>query len=174
MGERFRRAKDFKKAFPRDDAFYPQLASVARMIHSGLTVPAYKVSLEGFDTHSAQANKHSMVLTRLATGLSKFAELMQVHGHWDNVLIMTYSEFGRRVQENTAIGTDHGNASAHLVMGGAVKGKKIYGAYPSLENLVGGDLKHTVDLRSVYRTIAQNWWGKASSPWAGHQNLGFV
>ncbi len=79
-------------------------------------------------------------------------------GRWDDVLVMTYSEFGRRVRPNASGGTDHGTAAPQFVFGGGVKGG-LYGVYPSLADLQDGDLKHTVDFRNVFATIAQGCWG---------------
>jgi uncharacterized protein (DUF1501 family) len=77
---------------------------------------------------------------------------------WNDVVVMTYSEFGRRARQNASAGTDHGAAAPHFVMGGAVKGG-LHGAYPSLADLQDGDLKHSVDFRSVFATIARGCWG---------------
>jgi uncharacterized protein (DUF1501 family) len=71
---------------------------------------------------------------------------------------MTYSEFGRRAKQNASAGTDHGTAAPHFVTGGAVKGG-LYGAYPSLSDLQDGDLRHTVDFRSVFAAVARGCWG---------------
>ena len=80
-------------------------------------------------------------------------------GRWDDVLVLTYSEFGRRARQNASGGTDHGTAAPHFVMGGKVKGG-LHGAYPSLADLQDGDLRHTVDFRDVYSTIARGCWGQ--------------
>jgi uncharacterized protein (DUF1501 family) len=88
---------------------------------------------------------------------------MKRNGQWDNVLLMTYSEFGRQVAENGNRGTDHGEASAHLVMGGKVHGG-IYGRSPDLKHLNSNALRHSIDFRSVYGTIASRCWG-LRNPW---------
>jgi uncharacterized protein (DUF1501 family) len=80
------------------------------------------------------------------------------HNLWRDTLIVTYSEFGRRVIENASQGTDHGTAAAHLVMGGAVQGG-IIGATPTLTNLDNGDLRFTTDFRQLYATLTHHWWG---------------
>ena len=99
----------------------------------------------------------------LADSLHSFAQNMKRNGHWDDVLVMTYSEFGRQVAENGSHGTDHGEASAHLVMGGKVRGG-IYGRNPDLQRLSNNALRHSVDFRSVYGTVASRWWG-LRNPW---------
>jgi uncharacterized protein (DUF1501 family) len=80
-------------------------------------------------------------------------------GRWNTTVIATYAEFGRRARENQSGGTDHGTASAHLVLGGGVKGG-LYGAAPALDRLDGeGNLPHAVDFRGYYATFLERWWG---------------
>ncbi len=149
------------------------LRSVAEMIVSGIDSPVYKVTQSGFDTHVNQQGLHKNALYHLGHGLASFAEAMQRAGMWDNVLVMTYSEFGRRVVENKGKGTDHGTASAHLVMGGRVR-RGIYGVHPDLGRLdSNGNVAHTTDFRSMYATVASRWWGQPN-PWRSHKPLGFV
>lgn len=152
------------KQFLGKGALGQKLSSVARLITSGMDIPAYKVSLDGFDTHAQQKGKHEGLLKNLAENLDIFAKIMKREGHWHNVIVLTYSEFGRKAKENTSVGTDHGLAAAHLVMGGAVRGGRIYGKRPSLDKLDAGSMQYTEDFRSVYSTLAQRWWHK-SSPW---------
>ena len=148
-----------KKAFPKGK-FGKELETIYTLIASGLDVPAYKISLGGFDTHVNQLSGHANRLSQLANGLAIFRENLQQIGVWDSTLVMSYSEFGRRLKENAGRGTDHGSAAPHFVMGGKVKGG-IYGKYPSLKRLdKRGDLIYTVDFRDVYATIADKWWGQ--------------
>jgi uncharacterized protein (DUF1501 family) len=77
---------------------------------------------------------------------------------WDRVVVMTYSEFGRRFAENGSAGTDHGTAAPHFLLGGKVHGG-LHGRAPDLGKLADGDLVHTTDFRSIYATIARDWWG---------------
>lgn len=140
------------------------LESVATMILSGVDAAVYTVTLGGFDTHSNQVATQGNLLHHLAGALDSFAQAMQRGGRWNDVLLMTYSEFGRRVQENHAKGTDHGTASVQLVMGGRVRGG-IYGDTPRLTDLdSNGNMHHTVDFRRVYGTITQNWL-QQPNPW---------
>ena len=153
--------------------FGRELESVAKMILTGVDATVYMVTLDGFDTHSNQAGVQSNLLYQLAGGLDSFAQAMQRGGRWNDVMLMTYSEFGRRVQENNAKGTDHGTASVQLVMGGKVRGG-IYGDKPDLSHLDGeGNLSHSVDFRKVYGTVAQQWL-KQASPWKPFGTLPFV
>ncbi len=162
-----RRAVNFPSGhFGRD------LQQVSDLIVNGVHLPVFKVTLAGFDTHAGQTGTHNNLMYQLGGGLRAFYNSMQKAGLWDNVLVMTYSEFGRRVAENTSQGTDHGSASAHFVLGGKVN-KGIYGKEPSLIDLDDGDLKLTVDFRQMYATVAQRWW-RRPNPWHGHRPLPFV
>ena len=87
-------------------------------------------------------------------------------GRRDDVLLMTFSEFGRRVQQNASNGTDHGTAEPLFMVGGAVQGG-LHGAYPSLSDLDRGDLKYTTDFRSVYSSVLRGWLGTAPEPILG-------
>jgi len=144
--------------------FGHSLESVAQMILSGIDAPVYKVTQDGFDTHSKQRGAQDNSLYQVTNGLASFAKAMQKGGMWDNVLVVTYSEFGRRAKENRGGGTDHGTASSHFVLGGKVHGG-IYGKHPDFSRLDGdGNVQHTVDFRSIYATLAQRWWHQPS-PW---------
>lgn len=143
--------------FP-DNAFGKRLALAAQLLIAGVKTPVIKVSIGSFDTHNNQYEQHQRLLTNLAAGLDSFAQTLVAHNLWQDTLIMTYSEFGRRVIENASQGTDHGTAAPHLVMGGAVKGG-LYGAQPKLTDLDNGDLRFTTDFRQLYATLTHHWWG---------------
>lgn len=149
------------------------LEAVAQMILSGVDSPVYKVTQEGFDTHAGQITAQSNALFQLANGISSFANVMQQQGVWKNILVVTYSEFGRRAKENKGLGTDHGTASAQMVFGGNIK-RGIWGEHPDLGNLdANGNVHHTADFRALYGTIAQNWWHQPN-PWKGYGTLPFL
>lgn len=135
-----------------------QFGHVARLIEAGVDVPVYKISLKGFDTHAEQADTHAALLAELADALRAFQARMKAAGRWRDVLLVTYSEFGRRVAENGSRGTDHGTASAAFALGGSVKGG-LYGVTPSLTDLIDGDLRFQLDYRSVYATVLHGWFG---------------
>ena len=97
------------------------------------------------------------LLRDLGRGLAGLRKSLIRSGHWDSTLIMTYSEFGRRALENESEGTDHGTAAPHFMLSGAIKGG-IWGAHPDLGNLVEGDMKFTMDYRSVYASILSDWF----------------
>lgn len=154
------------------NSFERSLKSVYALIASGINVPAYKISLGNFDTHVAQARKHEILLDKLANGLIKFRTNLQHIGMWDEVVVMTYSEFGRRVNENGSKGTDHGTAAPHMVLGGKIRGG-FYGEHPSLTDLdERGDQYHTTDFRDMYATIRDDWW-QLNKTGLG-RSLGFV
>lgn len=151
-----------QQQFPNGE-FGEGLAAVARMILSDFNLPVYKVGLGNFDTHVSQPNLHRRLLGELAEGLAAFSKVMQQHGKWGDVLVVTYSEFGRRASENRNLGTDHGSAAAHFALSGGIKGG-MYGVHPDLDALDAGDVKNSLDFRSVYATLARRWW-RRSSPW---------
>ncbi|MCC7104796.1 MAG: DUF1501 domain-containing protein [Chloroflexi bacterium] len=147
---------------------YPQtyfgesLKTIAQIIAGEVGTRVYFATLGGFDTHAAQATTQQRLLTDLDTSLDAFLQDLERLGKLDDVLVMTFSEFGRRVGENGSNGTDHGTAEPLFVLGGAVKGG-LHGAYPSMADLDQGDLKFTTDFRSVYGTVLEGWMGVPSN-----------
>jgi uncharacterized protein (DUF1501 family) len=135
-----------------------QLELATRILLGRVPVLAVKVALGGFDTHAGQRDTHERLLGQLGRGLANLRHNLIAGGRWNDVMVMTYTEFGRRVKPNASNGTDHGTASPQFVMGGAIKGG-LHGAYPSLTDLQDGDLKHTIDFRNVFGTVAKKWWG---------------
>ncbi len=146
----------------RSTVTYPggQLASglnlVARLIAGGMPTRIYYVSQGGYDTHSGQLGAHDRLLGDLDTSLAAFVADLKAQGNYDRVLLMTFSEFGRRVVENASGGTDHGAAAPMFILGGGVK-PGLFGHQPSLTKLNQGDLIYNVDFRSVYATVLENW-----------------
>ena len=136
-----------------------QLATVCRLIRNHSGVRVYKLGIGSFDTHANQKHKHAALLQELSDAVSAFSSAMQTAGWWENILVMTYSEFGRRARENGSRGTDHGTAAPHFVTGGLVRGG-LYGETSSLSDLENDDLKFTVDFRSMYRTVQSDWLGE--------------
>ncbi len=146
------------------------LQMTAQMLGAGVPLTVVKVQLSGFDTHAQQPKKHSRLLTDVGQNLAAFAKSLQTYGRWNEVVVATYSEFGRRVKENAGRGTDHGTAAPLFVLGGTVKGG-VFGETPSLTDLDAGDLKFTTDYRRVYATLSKRWLGGES---LGHQPLSFL
>lgn len=135
------------------------LAIVARLIKGGLQSHLYVVQHGGFDTHSNQSNSQPGLLQTLADAVAAFTEDLEIGGRDEDVLTMTFSEFGRRVEENGSMGTDHGTAAPLLVFGGGVEGG-IFGDGPDLIDLDNsGNMHHTTDFRDVYATVLQHWFG---------------
>ena len=152
-----------------------QLAVAARLIVGGARIPVIKVSQTGFDTHAGQVGKHRALMTELDGAIGAFRHTLTQAGHWQDTLLATYSEFGRRARENSSGGTDHGTAAPHFVLGGRVRGG-LYGDSPSLRTLDDGDLRYTVDFRNYYASIAKDWWGVTSASFSvkGDRTLGFL
>jgi uncharacterized protein (DUF1501 family) len=133
-----------------------KLQVIARLIRSGLQTNVYYVTLDGFDTHAQQPAAHASLLSQWSDALGAFVNYLSESGDMDRTLVMTFSEFGRRVAENASEGTDHG-AAAPLFLAGTKLQKSIIGDHPKLTDLDDGDLKHQIDFRSVYATILQQW-----------------
>jgi uncharacterized protein (DUF1501 family) len=129
---------------------------IARMIGGGLGTRVYYASQGGFDTHAGQLNAHERLMGELNDAVATFVSDLKQQGNFERVLLMTFSEFGRRVAENANGGTDHGAAAPMFVLGGTVK-PGLFGKYPSLTDLDRGDLKFNVDFRSVYGTVLDQW-----------------
>ncbi|SIO32078.1 Uncharacterized conserved protein, DUF1501 family [Singulisphaera sp. GP187] len=136
------------------------LTLVGNMIAAGFGTRIFYLSIAGFDTHANQLPEHQQLLQQLADAITGFFSQLDRAGHSKRVMLMTFSEFGRRVQENGSQGTDHGAGSCLFVAGPGVKGGVI-GAHPSLatDQLDSGDLKHHTDFRRVYASLLGDWLG---------------
>jgi uncharacterized protein (DUF1501 family) len=134
-------------------SFSDQLGLVASLLKAGAPTRVYQVSLSNFDTHGNEKATHERLLAELDAGITGFFHSLAGEPVASDVVLMTYSEFGRRVAENASGGTDHGTASPLFVAGPAVRGGRFYGEQPSLTDLDDGDLKYNVDFRSVYATM---------------------
>ncbi len=154
----FEKSKSFKtnSVYP-NDAFSRSLKQVAELICAGIETRVYYVSLPGFDTHTAQKGRQDRQLQTYASGVSAFINDLKKNDRLDDVLVITFSEFGRRVAQNASSGTDHGTANAMFLFGGGLKQKGIVNAAPNLSDLEEGDLKHTIDFKNVYATILDKW-----------------
>jgi uncharacterized protein (DUF1501 family) len=145
-----------------------KLGLVAQLIDKGLGTRVFYVAQDGFDTHSGQAPVHQKLLEELAGAVQALFAALRPGGHDKRVVVMTFSEFGRRVQENGSRGTDHGAGSCLFVAGPAIKGGAV-GKHPSLANLDNGDLRHHTDFRSVYATLLDGWLGCESKAVLGEK-----
>jgi uncharacterized protein (DUF1501 family) len=144
------------------------LKLVAKLIGGGLPTRVYYVSQGGYDTHTNQVNTQQRLLQDLGDSMKAFVADMKAQGNMQRVLVMTFSEFGRRVAENANGGTDHGAAAPMFIVGNKVKAG-LLGNYPSLapQDLFQGDVKYNVDFRSVYAGVLENWLKTKSAPILG-------
>ncbi|MBI2755189.1 MAG: DUF1501 domain-containing protein [Chloroflexi bacterium] len=145
--------------YPGNNGLANQLKMVAQVIGGNLGSRLFSVSMGGFDTHANQAGSHGNSLKQFSEAVDAFqADLTQMKKA-DNVVIMTFSEFGRRAKQNGSNGTDHGSAAPMFVIGNSVKGG-LYGSYPSLSSLDNnGDIKFGADFRSVYAGLLKDQLG---------------
>ncbi len=139
------------------------LRSVAQLIAGGLPTRVYYVSQGGYDTHANQLANHARLLQELGDATSAFVRDLKEQGHLDRVLVMSFSEFGRRVAENGSGGTDHGAAGPVFLMGAKLP-RRVIGKHPDLapDALVNGDPRFSVDFRSVYAAVLEDWLGTSS------------
>ena len=148
----------------RSTAEYPKgpfgdsLRLVGQLMASPLGVRVFHLTLGGFDTHANQKRQHAPLLQQLSDGVCALLEDAAEHGAGGRLVVMTYSEFGRRAQENASGGTDHGAGSVTFLVGERVAGG-LHGQAARLDALVDGDVPSTVDFRSVYSAILRDWLG---------------
>ena len=146
-----------KQEYPQNP-FAKQLKTTAEFINSGLDTSVFYTSLGGFDTHVNQQNKQKKLLQVYAESIESFVNDLQRNNTFKDTLILTFSEFGRRVQQNAANGTDHGTANNVFIIGENLKQKGVYNNAPNLSTLdENGDLIFEIDFRSIYATILDKW-----------------
>jgi uncharacterized protein (DUF1501 family) len=143
-----------------------RLAAIARLIDADLPTRIYYATHDGFDTHSNQAEAHAGLLRELGDAMAAFMNDLSERGHAERVAVLMFSEFGRRVRENASRGTDHGTAAPVFLAGGRVQAGP-FNDHPSLADLDNGDLRFSVDYRSVYATVLEDWLGVDSAPVLG-------
>lgn len=148
-------------AFP-ESALGEQLRTATRLLDAGVELSVLKVVQDGYDTHDSQPDQHSYLLDDLSQSISAFRDAMQDIGLWDQITVVTFSEFGRTARENASGGTDHGTAAPVFIAGGKVQGG-LSGRTPSLTQLVDDDLVHTTDYRAIYTALLKDLW-KLDSP----------
>ncbi|MGH2371323.1 MAG: DUF1501 domain-containing protein, partial [Chloroflexota bacterium] len=160
--------------YPKD-GFSAGLKLLAETITGGLGVKVGYITIGGFDTHANQKNQQARLLQSLGDGLKAFWDDLAAQGKADEVMIMTWSEFGRRVGENGSNGTDHGSAGPQFLIGNGLKGGH-WGDPVSLADLDRGNLKFTTDFRSVYGTVMDGWLGAPAEKLLGARfpSLGFL
>jgi uncharacterized protein (DUF1501 family) len=135
------------------------LKTIASLIFSDINTKVYYVSLGSFDTHVNQDNQQKRLFTELNDAVKAFTADLKANNRFNDVLMMTFSEFGRRVTQNASNGTDHGTANNMFFISGGLKEKGVLNAMPDLSDLNEGDLKHKVDFKNVYATVLNKWLG---------------
>ena len=131
--------------------------TIASLIFSDINTKVYYVSLGSFDTHVGQAGQQQRLFTEMNDAIKAFVGDLKANNRFQDVMLMSFSEFGRRVAQNASGGTDHGTANNMFFVSGGLKEKGVLNAMPDLTNLQDGDLKHAVDFKQVYATILKNW-----------------
>ena len=137
--------------------FGKRLKTIAELIQSGIRTKVYYASLSGFDTHVRQAGQQERLLTIYSEAVNSLVQDLKASGNFDRSVIMTFSEFGRRVEENGSGGTDHGTANNLFLIGGKLKTPGFMNHTPDLQKLDHGDLIYEIDFRQVYATLLRNW-----------------
>jgi len=132
------------------------LKTVAELIMSGCETSVYYCEHTGFDTHFGQLAKQKNLLTQYSEAVSAFVEDLKENNKMNDVTIMTFSEFGRRVEQNASGGTDHGTANNVFIINGDLKKPGVYNETPDLKNLDEGDLIYKIDFRNIYSTLLRN------------------
>jgi len=161
----------FKTEFPQGP-FSNAIKTAAQVLANRAGVAVVRVTLGGFDTHGNQLPVQARLLGDLANGLVALQSALDELGRWNDALVLTYAEFGRRPKENLSSGTDHGTASAHFALGGRVAGG-LYGEQPRLDRLSGdGNPGYAIDFRSVYATVLERWWSVPSADLLGGKFAG--
>jgi uncharacterized protein (DUF1501 family) len=139
------------------------LALAAQIVGSNLGTKAIYVEHGSFDTHVNQKMTQNQLLLQFSNAIGAFYDDLAAHGNDRRVLTLTFSEFGRRIEENGSRGTDHGEASPLFLIGGGVRGG-LYGALPDLSATNMGNVRYSIDFRSIYATVLERWLGRPSAP----------
>lgn len=135
------------------------MKTIAELIMTDINTSVYYVSHGSFDTHVGQQNQQQRLFTQLSEALEPFVADLKKNHRFNDVLVMTFSEFGRRVAQNASGGTDHGTANNMFLVGGGLKEKGVLNSGPNLADLKDGDLQYQVDFKSVYATLLKKWLG---------------
>lgn len=144
------------------------LQTIASLIFSDINTKIYYVSLGSFDTHVTQEAQQQRLFKDLNDAVGTFVKDLKAAGRYNDVLLFSFSEFGRRVSQNFSGGTDHGTANSMFFLSGGLKEKGILNAMPDLTDLDEGDLKYKVDFKNVYATVLANWLGTNDESILGH------
>ena len=155
--ERLDPRKSFSATFATGP-FGNAVGTAAQLAANEAGIAVVRITLDGFDTHANQQGVHANLLRQLGEGLASLRAALMEIGRWQDTVIATYAEFGRRARENQSGGTDHGTSNPHFVLGGGVRGG-LYGPPPALGQLDGtGNLPLGVDFRAYYATLLERHW----------------
>lgn len=135
------------------------MKTIASLIFSDINTSVYYLSLGSFDTHVNQRAQQQRLFTEMNDAIKVFTEDLKTNNRFNDVVLMTFSEFGRRVSQNASGGTDHGTANNMFFISGGLKQKGVINSLPDLDDLDEGDLKYKVDFKNVYATVLKNWLG---------------
>ena len=135
-----------------------KLSTVSQLIRSEIDTEIYYLSLRGFDSHVNQRKSHDQLLDRYSSAIYHFVESLKKSGHFKDTLILTFSEFGRRVAENGSKGTDHGKGNSVFIIGENLKQPGIFNDYDNLKQLDNGDIPFRVDFKNIYSDIIREWF----------------
>lgn len=151
------------------------LKTIASLIFSDINTKVYYISLGSFDTHVNQQMQQRRLFTELSEAVKAFTADLKKNNRFNDVLMFTFSEFGRRVSQNASGGTDHGTANNMFLIGGGLKQKGIINSMPDLNDLDDGDLKYNIDFKTVYATVLKNWLDADDKAILGkkYEHLGF-
>ena len=133
------------------------LKTIASLIFSDINTKVYYISLGSFDTHVNQQMQQQRLFTELSDAVRAFTADLKKNNRFNDVLTFTFSEFGRRVEQNASGGTDHGTANNMFLISGGLKQKGLINPLPDLNDLDEGDLKYKVDFKNVYATVLNKW-----------------
>ena len=145
-----------KAAYPKTE-LGNSMKTIASLIFSEINTKVYYVSLGSFDTHINQEAQQQRLFTEMNDAVKAFVKDLKENNRFEDVLLFTFSEFGRRVQQNASNGTDHGTANNMFLISGGLKQKGMINALPDLGDLDEGDLKYKVDFKNVYATVLNKW-----------------
>lgn len=150
------KARKTAAAYP-DSVLGKDLKTVSSLIKSDINTQVYYLQIGSFDTHINQQQRQESLFHTINDAVEAFVDDLKKNGLFQHVMLMTFSEFGRRVAQNASNGTDHGTANQLFFLSGGLKKQGLLNALPDLTQLIEGDLQYTEDFRKVYATLLKNW-----------------
>jgi uncharacterized protein (DUF1501 family) len=163
------KARKTAAAYP-DSVLGKDLKTVSSLIKSDINTQVYYLQIGSFDTHINQQQRQESLFHTINDAVEAFVDDLKKNGLFQHVMLMTFSEFGRRVAQNASNGTDHGTANQLFFLSGGLKKQGLLNALPDLTQLNEGDLRYTEDFRKVYATLLKNWLDADSNKILGWKN----